>query len=372
MLDLNFFYELYIIMGNTPSNDNSVDRDAFIEEQKKIIREQNEQIQRLASIAENNMNNKNENGNGKEQIFNKQKEFHPSFMQDKPKDKKKINPYHVLGIGENYDESTLKKAYLSRAMETHPDRGGTKEEFQKVTVCYKALMIKLKEKENSHEHNDLRENSSDFMRNQSSNNYQNKDLSKNFDQNTFNKIYEENRMEDVHDNGYENWIKENKATTEDIIHDTSLTKDNFNNRFAKQKQQHLRKTGNQIQKYNEPIEEISYKNKSSIMTIGLSKVDNFSGESGGLSYRDYKDAYTNTFLVNDEGFDHVKKPKNLKVAQQERENISYEMSEEDIELYTLKKIREEKEEEIRVKRLMETDKKSEQMYDRVHQRMLGY
>ena len=42
-------------------------------------------------------------------------------------------------------------------------------------------------------------------------------------------------------------------------------------------------------------------------------------------------------------------------------NIS-EMSEEDVELYALKKI-EEKEEELRVKRLMESDKKSEEMYD---------
>ena len=44
-------------MGNTPSNENGIDRDAFIEEQKRIIREQNEQIQRLASIAENSMHN---------------------------------------------------------------------------------------------------------------------------------------------------------------------------------------------------------------------------------------------------------------------------------------------------------------------------
>ena len=42
-------------MGNTPSGE-EIDKDTFIEEQRKIIREQNEQIQRLASIAENNTN----------------------------------------------------------------------------------------------------------------------------------------------------------------------------------------------------------------------------------------------------------------------------------------------------------------------------
>ena len=41
-------------------------------------------------------------------------------------------------------------------METHPDRGGTQEDFQRVTVSYKALMIILKIETESHEHNDLR------------------------------------------------------------------------------------------------------------------------------------------------------------------------------------------------------------------------
>ena len=138
-------------MGNTPSNENGIDRDTFIEEQKKIIKEQNEQIQRLASIAA--QNNANNASTEKQNIPSK-----PS-----KKGKAKINPYLVLGVGENYDESTLKKAYLSRAMETHPDRGGSKEDFQKVTVSYKALMIKLRQQENSHEHNELRESSVDFI-----------------------------------------------------------------------------------------------------------------------------------------------------------------------------------------------------------------
>ena len=109
-------------MGNTPSNEGSnFDRDGFIEEQKKIIMEQNEQIQKLAELA-----------------------------QEK-KVKNKINPYDELNIGMNYDENSLKKAYLKRAMETHPDRGGTEEDFQRVTLSYKALMIMLKNKTESHE-----------------------------------------------------------------------------------------------------------------------------------------------------------------------------------------------------------------------------
>ena len=47
------------------------------------------------------------------------------------------------------------------------------------------------------------------------------------------------------------------------------------------------------------------------MTLGRDKVDNFSGESGGSSYRDYKDIQP--FLVNDDDFKHIK-PKDLKVG----------------------------------------------------------
>ncbi len=350
-------------MGNTPSSeDGSFDKDAFIEEQKKIILEQNEQIQKLADLANSS--------NGKEREIERGGER----KVEKKSKKTKINPYHELRIGETYDESTLKKAYLSRAMVTHPDRGGTHEEFQRVTASYKALMIKLKNEKNSHEHNELRDNSSDFMQEQVSDNYQNrqyKDLSQNFDHNVFNKIYEENKLEDVHDQGYGEWMKKTEAETEDIIQNSSLTKDNFNNEFAKHKQKQMGKQGREIQKYSEPMEDISYKNKSSIMILGRDKIDDFSGESGGLTYRDYKDAYTNTFLVSDEIID-PKRPKDLKGAKKERENISYEMSEKDIEMYALKKLKEEQEEKLRQERLSERDRASFDIYDKVHQRMLGH
>jgi hypothetical protein len=351
-------------MGNTPSSEEGFDKDQFIEEQKKIIREQNDQIQKLANMAERGQ------GSEREQIPDTPPLGIPPVNKSS---KNKINPYHELRIGQTYDESTLKKAYLSRALVTHPDRGGSHEEFQRVTVSYKALMIKLKNERNSHEHNELRDKSGDFMDNQVSDNYQNreyKDISQNFDRNVFNKIYDENRIEDTHDSGYEGWMKETETSTEDIIHNSSLTKDNFNNEFSKHKQKQMRKQGTAMKKYTEPIEEISYKNKSSIMMLGNDKVDDFSGESGGLSFRDYKDAYTNTFLVNDE-FDGNKRVKDLKGAKRERENISYEMNEKDMEIYALKQVREEKEEELRIKRLSEKDRFSADIYDRVHKRMLG-
>lgn len=375
-------------MGNTPSGE-EIDKDTFIEEQRKIIREQNEQIQRLASIAENNTNSSTSlEGQLHEPLQDQQhdhiqrgmyekkmyeKKMYEKEIREKKKKKKKINPYEILNIGENYDETSLKKAYLSKALETHPDRGGSQEAFQIVTSSYKALMIKLKEQENSHDHNMLRQDSDQFLQQQQSDNYQNRqyrDLSKNFDQNMFNQIYEENKIEDVHEEGYESWMKENNVESESISKDSSLTSDNFNNVFSQHKKEQLKKSGMEIQKYKEPIEDISYKNKSSIMVLGREKVDDFSGESGGLSYRDYKDAYTNTFLTNEEGV-NLNRPKNLKSVEKQRSKLSYGMNEEEIEQYALKKLKEEKEEEKRRQRLSRNDQVAFDMYDRVHQRMLG-
>ena len=342
-------------MGNASSLEGE-DKSKYIEEQKKIIREQQEQIQRLASIAGSNVN--------------EGMQFNTPNTVNKPK----INPYNELNIGRNYDENSLKKAYLKRAMETHPDRGGTKEDFQRVTVSYKALMIKLNEEKESHEHNELRDNSSRYMNEQSNDNKMNvqyQDLSKNFNSNVFNKIYEETKVEDVYDDGYSAWMKKNETMEGDIQQNPSLTKDNFNDHFSKLKSEQVKKKGKQLTKYNKPMEDISYKNKSSIMILGQGKVDDFSGESGGLSYRDYKDAYTNTYLVEEEVGMNMNRPKDLKAAEQQRSNISYEMDEKGHREYSEQKLKEEQEEKLRLERLANYERKAFNIYDKVHQRMIG-
>merc|ERR1712166_94916 len=56
-----------------------------------------------------------------------------------------LDPYQILGLPKQYDETMLKKAYLKKAMKTHPDRGGTPQLFQQVSIAYTLLTKKLKE-----------------------------------------------------------------------------------------------------------------------------------------------------------------------------------------------------------------------------------
>ena len=95
-----------------------------------------------------------------------------------------------------------KKAYLKKALVTYPDRGGAPVEYQQVSIAYTLLLKKLKDKENNHEHNDLRNHSQSYMKGQQSDNIRNVNMTEQFDINMFNKIYEDNKEESVYDRGY--------------------------------------------------------------------------------------------------------------------------------------------------------------------------
>ena len=52
----------------------------------------------------------------------------------------KLQARQILGLGVNFEVSDLKKAYRRKAVETHPDKGGTTEDFQLVNAAYEFLL----------------------------------------------------------------------------------------------------------------------------------------------------------------------------------------------------------------------------------------
>ena len=50
-----------------------------------------------------------------------------------------MDPYKVLGVGRNTNEIDLKKAYKSKAMKHHPDRGGDEAKFKELNEAYDVL-----------------------------------------------------------------------------------------------------------------------------------------------------------------------------------------------------------------------------------------
>lgn len=59
---------------------------------------------------------------------------------------KNMGKYHdILGVNPGATEEDIKKAYRKKAMEAHPDKGGSEEEFQKINEAYEILTGKREE-----------------------------------------------------------------------------------------------------------------------------------------------------------------------------------------------------------------------------------
>ena len=390
-------------MGNTPSSDNKDFNnqynfyDSQLNEYKRMIIAQQEQINQLSqmNLKQNissrqtaNMffndipnpniinNNSIENRYISNQPYNErpQSQFNTINSNLIENRKPKLNPYQILGIDKNFDEVSLKKAYLKKALKTHPDRGGSNEEFQKVSIAYTLLLKKLQDMKNNHSHNDLREHSKNYMQQQSSDSRVNVNMGENFDINLFNKVYEENKINTAFDDGYGDWMSSNaiEDKKQQKLFDGKFNKNLFNHEFEKYKRDQQKRSGMQLVKYDNPNVDISFRGKDSLAILGQDKVSDFSGDTGaGLGFRDYKDAFTNSCLIDTRAFQDKGRPRDINSMEASRSNISYQMSEQDQKKYMLQQLKEKKEEEMRIQRLQQYENQAFNTYDRIHQRLLN-
>ncbi len=387
-------------MGNTGSSNSNQDvnkqysfYDQQLNEYKRMIIAQQEQINQLSNmnIKQNiksrqtsnmffneipdqqqiNQQNQQKQFNSYPRLNSQYNTINTNLIEN---NKPKLNPYNILGIDKNFDEVTLKKAYLRKAMKTHPDRGGTAEEFQKVSIAYTILLKKINDSKNNHSHNDLRENSKGYMNEQNQDSRVNVNMTENFDVNLFNKVYSENKIETPFDDGYGGWISKNHLEDKEQkkLFSGNFNKNMFNHEFEKYKRDEQKKHGNQLVRYENPEVNISYKGRDSLSVLGQNKVSDFSGDTGsGLNYRDYKDAFTNSCLIDTGAFKDNGRPRDINSLEASRTNISYQLSEQDQKKLLIQQLRDKKEEEQRIQRLSDYDNKSFNAYDRIHQRLLN-
>jgi len=127
----------------------------------------------------------------------------------------------------------------------------------------------------------------------------------------------------------------------------------------------------QLVQYDEPQVDISMRGKDSLMVLGQDNISDFSGQSaGGLTFRDYKDAFTNSCLIDESSVDINNRSDNIHAMKSSRTNINYKMSSEDLRKQELMKLKMEKEEQKRLQRLTNTDNKAFNIYEKIHDRML--
>ena len=107
------------------------------------------------------------------------------------------------------------------------------------------------------------------------------------------------------------------------------------------------------------------------MILGRDNISDFSGTSeGGLNFRDYKDAFTNSCLIDESSVNLDDRSNNIHEMKSSRSNINYKMSPEDLRKQELMKMKMEQEEQKRLQRLTNRDNQAFSTYERIHYRML--
>ena len=373
-------------MGQTPSKDAQYAElySSYIQQQQNLILQQQSQINSLyqmnlesqqqmpANMFFQSDMNQGQGMQGQQSYQNQG--YQNNSLPQLPSAKPKLDPYKILGIGKNYDEKTLKKAYLKKAMKAHPDRGGTPQAFQQISIAFTLLQKKLKERENNHSHNELRDTARDYYTQQLNQPKVNVNMTENFDVDVFNQIYEQNKIPEVYDDGYGDWINENPAleSGQTKMFQNGFNKDMFNATFENYKREQAQKNPqNALVKYQEPEVKISMSNSDSIMTLGQGKITDFSGQSDNLTYTDYKQAFTDgSMLIDPASVDTSGRANSVRGIKSQRSNISYQMTQQDQIRLAQKQALEEKAERDRVSRLNVYDKQHGEAYEKIHSMLL--
>ena len=369
-------------MGQTPSKDQQFNDlySSYIQQQQNLIYQQQQQINDLFThnleaqqqmppntFFQSDMNQQQQYSQQQQQYSQQQP------LPQLPSARQKLDPYKILNLSKNFDEKILKKAYLKAAMKSHPDRGGSPQAFQQVSIAFTILQKKLKERENNHDHHDMRNGSKQFVTQQMNQPKINVNMTEKFDVDVFNQIYEKNKIPEVYDEGYGSWMKDTPAleSEQGKMFQNGFNKDMFNATFEKYKQEQSQRTPQNQLALREPEVRISMSNQDSLMTLGQGKISNFGGQTDNLSYTDYKQAFTDgSTLIDTSTVDLSGRSNSIGGVKAQRSNISYTLSPQDQQRLALQQMQDKQEEEKRLQRLNVYDQRQAESYEKIHSMLL--
>lgn len=266
----------------------------------------------------------------------------------------------VFNLNNNFSEDELKLSFKKLAMIHHPDRPkGNKNKFQFITKLYMALQEEIKLKQDDKQFMDLKNNSQDYIKLQTSNNEKNYKLDR-FEPQLFNKIFNDTKINDDDNDGYKNWIDSNQLDDKDIEKNKNLegnfSVNSFNTIFDKDT-----KINKDLMEYKIP-EALDLSNNLQHTKLGV-KNTNYTTNS----YSDFKEAHTTSRIipnnVNRQEF------RNIDHLKTERSNIK-KMTEEEMEELNQYEIIKKQEEEQRLHNLSRNDNRHFENYHNIHSKMI--
>lgn len=295
-------------------------------------------------------------------------QYYNAIKKDKSFDFSKINysllnPYEVLEVNKNFTWNELKEAYRHTALLTHPDKeDGNMIVFNFVTECFKILAEEYKSRNQNKTFLELKQQFKNSKNNDDDEKLPPPIMGENFND-KFNKTFEMCKLEDDElDFGYGDIMSESSKIREDFSQSNLFDKkkfdtQSFNSIFTK----YTPPPSKELTKYKEPEPMVLAKTMN-YTEIGGKRPDDYSSSvekssKNNLIYSDYKIAYSNTRLVDEDAINkNLKDFKNVEDYEKYRNSkLKKGLSEKEKKLMEMKKLKEEKEEYERLERIKQND-----------------
>jgi len=266
-----------------------------------------------------------------------------------------LDPYEVLEVRKNYTWEELKDAYKYTALITHPDKpGGNEIIFNFVTECFKKLAYEYKARQSDKTFIDLKKQVEEYYSNEEK---KPAPINENFHE-KFNRTFEMCRIDNEElDFGYGDIMERSTNKREDFNQENLFKSQKFNNQnFNSIFNKYVPPPSKEIIKYKEP-EPMVLAKKMDYTEIGGKRPDDYSSSiekesKNSLVYTDYKKAYSNTRLINEEIIKKHKEFSSVDEYQVYRDTKAKKgLTEKEKRLLEKKKEQEEKEEQDRLERI---------------------
>ena len=285
------------------------------------------------------------------------------------------SPYEIFGLSKTFTLDELKNSYKRLLIIVHPDKGGTEQQFQYVTDCFKALYEQWKMREENKTHTELKTQSRDAYSKQTMH-VPNPQIfsaeSERFAVDKFNKLFDEHQLkDDEHEKGYGNVMAESNPIREDISIEKALP--TFNEKKFNEVFQKKVPTSKALVHYEEP-EALVLAKKLNFVEIGKTAKD-FSDDGAhkkrSIMYADYMRAHTTERLIDPEQMKERESFKTVESYEKYRDELAKkELTSEERERLEARKRKEEEMEMHRLQRLKERDVRINEHFSRVQNLML--
>ncbi len=297
-----------------------------------------------------------------------------------------IDPYEVFNISKNFTWNELKETYRKLAISTHPDKpGGNKDIFNIITYCFEKLALEYKKRESDLSHMELKKQSRDFFDKIVSNNMPHPSIvnmkdrdGRDGDSNNaelfsqkFNRNFEKCKVyDDEMEFGYGKNMDESSKVREDIKIDKVIKKNKIDNKSFNDIFNSKVPINKQLVKYQEP-EPLLLAKSLQFTELGNKRPDDYSSSSvkktNSLSYSDYMKAHEGTRLIDTSIIKDMKEFKSVEEYEVYRDTkVKVELTAKELKQQELKKLREEKEEQMRLERLNKYDRNIELSYEKAN------